>query len=291
VSEAERTPASQPVTLVRPSETVTIIKPPGKTVGIDFQELWRFRYLFTMLVWRSVRVEFDATRLGSLWSVARPLIFAYVFAFFRGLSAANTHTELPYLLWVYSGLLLWTYFTDATSNASVAIRTDSVLLTRIYYPRLLTPLVPLVSALVTLVIGFIPLAAMMAWYEVWPGQAIMLLPFVVLLSAALALGVGTIISSMSIENRDWERVLLFLMSVMLWLSPVIYAPGMIPERLLPYFKLNPVNGLMLGFRAALFGTAELPVWDLAYSAVSILVIMAVGVYMFRRTEAKLADRL
>jgi lipopolysaccharide transport system permease protein len=284
-------PGESPATITRSNDRVTIIRPPGSLVRIDLHELWRFRHLFTILVWRSIRVEFDAMRLGSLWAVARPLIFAYVFAFFRGLSTANTYVELPYLLWVYSGLLLWTYFTDATSNSSVAIRIDTALLTRIYYPRILTPLVPIVSGLVTLAIGCIPMAAMMTWYEVWPGRAIILLPVLVVLCAALALGIGTLVSSLSIEDRDWERVLTFALSVGLWLSPVIYAPGMIPERLHGLFILNPANGLLLGFRAALFSSVEVPIVQLVYSAVATAFILATGVIAFRRTEAQLADRL
>lgn len=286
---AERRASRPPAAPVR--DVITVIRPPKKTASIDFGELWRFRHLFTMLVWRSIRVEFDAMRLGSLWAIIRPLLLAYVFAFFRGLSAANTYVDLPYLLYVYSGLLLWTYFTDATSNCAVAIRLDTALLTKIYYPRLLTPLVPIVSSLVTLALGLVPLVVMMAWYEVWPGWAILLLPVVVGLCAALSLGIGTFVSSLSIENRDWERVLLFGLTIALWLSPVIYAPGMIPERVQWLFMLNPTTGILLGFRAALFHEVEVPVLQLAYAASITLAILALGVYAFRRTEAQLADRL
>ncbi len=275
----------------RARDVVTMIRPPQSTPGIDFHELWRFRHLFTMLVWRNVRVEFDATRLGSLWAVARPLVFAVVFAFFRGLSNAQTAVEIPYLLYVYSGLLLWTYFTDAASNSAAAIRTDSALVTKIYYPRLLTPLVPIISGLVTLLLGIIPLVPMMIWYEVHPGWQILLLPAIVLLCSLLALGIGTLVSSVSIENRDWERVFIFGLSIALWLSPVIYATGMLPAQYHLLFTLNPIVGILLGFRATLFDGFPMPSWELAYSSICAAVILVVGVYRFRQTEASLADRL
>jgi lipopolysaccharide transport system permease protein len=254
-------------------------------------EFWQFRHLFTALVWRNVRVEFDATRLGSAWAIARPILFTLVFVLFRGFSGANTHVELPYALYVFSGLVLWMYFLDAATSSAGAIRLDSALLTKVYYPRLLTPLVPVVASLISIVIALVPLIAMMIWFAVRPGWLIVLLPIVLIQAVALALGVGTLVSAISIENRDWERALAFLLSLGLWLSPVIYAPDMIPDMLRNLYHLNPMVGLLLAFRAALFDGFPLPVWDWVYSLICTVGIFALGVWAFRRTEAKLADRL
>ncbi|MGE3267344.1 MAG: ABC transporter permease [Chloroflexota bacterium] len=295
------TPAQRPATASHPRagaptlradhEIVTVIRPPAPGFGIDFGELWQYRHLFAALVWRNVRVEFDATRLGSLWAVARPLLFTLVFVMFRGFSGANTHVELPYALYVFSGLVLWMYFLDAATSSAGAIRLDSALLTKVYYPRLLTPLVPVVAALVSIGIALVPLIAMMVWFGVRPGWPVLLLPLVLVQVMALAVGVGTIISSISIENRDWERALAFGLSIGLWLSPVIYAPKMIPQPLDALYHLNPMVGILLAFRATLFDGFPLPTWEWASSGVCTVIVLALGIWAFRRTEASLADRL
>jgi len=290
-----------PVTATRPGssssppapgrETVTEIRAAGPGFIVVLAELWQFRHLFTALVWRNVRVEFDATRLGSAWAIARPILFTLVFVLFRGFSGANTHVDLPYALYVFSGLVLWMYFLDAATSSAGAIRLDSALLTKVYYPRLLTPLVPVVASLISIVIALVPLVAMMIWFGVRPGWQIVLLPVVLIQAVALALGVGTLVSAISIENRDWERALAFLLSLGLWLSPVIYAPDMIPNVLRNLDLLNPMVGLLLAFRAVLFDGFPLPAWDWLYSIGCTVLILALGVWAFRRTEASLADRL
>jgi lipopolysaccharide transport system permease protein len=268
-----------------------VIRPAVATFGVDLRELWQYRHLFVALVWRNVRIEFDATRLGSLWAIARPVFFTLVFVFFRNFSGANTQVDLPYSLYVFSGLVLWSYFVDAGTASAGAVRLDAALLTKVYYPRLLTPLVPVVASLVSVGVGVAVLIGLMAWYGVHPGWPIVLLPIVLILCIALALGVGTIVSSLSIENRDWERALGFVLSVGLWLSPVIYAPSMIPESIRPLYHLNPMVGVLLGFRAALFDGFPVPTWELLYSAACSVALLAVGIWAFRRSEVQLADRL
>jgi lipopolysaccharide transport system permease protein len=271
--------------------TETVIRPSVVPFNVQLRELWQYRHLFIALVWRNVRIEFDATRLGSAWAIARPLLFALVFSFFRNLSGADTRVEIPYLLYVYSGLLLWTYFTDAATNSASAIRMDVALLSKVYYPRLLTPLVPTVASLVTLVVGLVPLIIMMIWTGVHPGWAILLLPVAIAPCIVLALGLGILVSSLSIENRDWERVLAFGLTLALWLSPVIYAPDMIPHGVRDVFGMNPMAGPLLAFRATLFDGVPLPLREMAFSIVASVVILALGIWEFRRTELRLVDRL
>jgi lipopolysaccharide transport system permease protein len=270
---------------------ITEIRPVAPDLSVMLAELWQYRHLFIALVWRNVRVEFDATRLGSAWAIARPILFTSVFVLFRGFSGANTYVDLPYGLYVFSGLVLWTYFLDAATSSAGAIRLDSALLTKVYYPRLLTPLVPVVASMVSIAIALVPLVAMMVWYGVRPGWPIVLLPLVLIQAVALALGVGTVVSSISIENRDWERALAFLLSIGLWLSPVIYAPNMIPQVFRSLYHINPMVGLLLAFRAVLFDGFPLPTWEWLYSVGCTVVVLVVGVWAFRRSEARLADRL
>jgi lipopolysaccharide transport system permease protein len=285
------TPSARRAAAGSEHEAVIHIRPPAPGFGVDLRELWQYRHLFAALVWRNVRIEFDATRLGSLWAVARPILFTVVFVLFRGLSGANTQVELPYALYVFSGLVLWMYFLDAATSSAGAIRLDSALLTKVYYPRLLTPLVPVVACLTNVGIAIVPLALMMAWHGVHPSWPILVLPVVLLQAMALALGVGTLVSSFSIENRDWERALAFALSIGLWVSPVIYAPSLIPQPYDTLYHLNPMVGLLLAFRASLFDGFPLPTWEWAYSVVCTFMVLALGLWAFRRTEAVLADRL
>ena len=277
--------------IARRHDVVTVIRPADTGPGINFRELWQYRHLFIALVRRNMRVEFDATRLGSIWGVVRPLLLGLVFVTFRNFSNADTREGLPYLVWVYTGLLFWTYFTDAATNAAVAVRNDAPLLTKVYYPRLLTPVVPIIAGLVILGIGMVPIIGMMFWYGIGPGWMIVLLPLVILQCIVLALGLGTIISSISIENRDWERLFIFGLTVALWLSPVIYAPEMIPAAFRNIYMLNPMVGLLLAFRAVLFEGFPVPVWEWAYSFGASVVLLIIGVWAFRRTEIRLMDRL
>lgn len=268
-----------------------VVRPSAVSLGVQLRELWRYRHLFVALVWRNVRVEFDATRLGSTWAVARPLLFASVFSLFKNFSGADTREVLPYMLFCYSGLLLWTYFTDAAANSASAIRLDAALLTKVYYPRLITPCVPTVAGLLTLFIGMVPLVGMMAWYGIHPSPAIVLLPLVLVPCIMFALGLGMLVSALSIGNRDWERVLQFGLTLALWLSPVIYAPEMIPHPFRVLYDLNPMVGPLLAFRAVLFDGVPLPLREWGYSLVSSAVVLALGVWSFRQTEVRLVDRL
>jgi lipopolysaccharide transport system permease protein len=269
----------------------TVIRPSAIPFNVQLREMWQYRHLFMALVWRNVRVEFDATRLGAAWAVARPLLFAAVFAFFRTLSGANTHVEIPYWLYVYSGLLLWTYFTDTATNVAGAVRVDAALLTKVYYPRLITPLVPTVAGLLTVAVGMVPLAIMMLWTGMRPGWTILLLPLVLIPCILSALGLGLLVSALSIENRDWERVLAYGMTIALWLSPVIYAPEMIPHGFVDVFHLNPMSGILMSFRAALFADVSMPAWEWVYSAVASVVLLLIGLWAFRKTELRMVDRL
>jgi lipopolysaccharide transport system permease protein len=281
--------------LMRPPDRIydveVVIRPTAAPLAAQLRELWLYRHLFMALVWRNVRVEFDATRLGSVWAFARPLMFAIVFSLFRNFSGANTHVELPYMVFVYSGLLLWTYFTDAATNAAGATRLDLTLLTKVYYPRLITPCVPVVAGLLTIAIGMVPLIGMMIWFEVHPGWQIVLLPAAILPCIMLALGLGMLVSAISLENRDWERVLGYGLTVGLWLSPVIYAPDMIPHAIRDWYHLNPVAGPLLAFRAALFDGVPFPLWEWTYSLIVSFAILLLGTWAFRRTEVRLADCL
>lgn len=289
LAKNSETPAPQRPQRVHAVET--IIQPASAAMRFSFGELWRYRHLFVALVWRNIRMEFDATRFGAVWACVRPLLYAVVFGLFRNFSGADTRVDIPNLLYIYSGLLLWTYFTESTTISAGAVRSDVSLLTKVYYPRILSPLVPIIANLFSFGVGLIPLVAMMIWYEIRPGWPLLLLPLLLLQCVALALGLGTIVSTLTIEHRDWERFFAYTLTIGLWLSPVIYAPEMIPLRIRDLYHANPMVGLLMGFRATLFDGFPIPVWEWTYSAVCTVVVLIIGVWMFRRTELSLAERL
>jgi lipopolysaccharide transport system permease protein len=269
----------------------TVIRPAHAALGLDLRELWQYRHLFVALVWRNVRVEFDAQRLGFVWAFMRPFMYVVVFALFRSLSGANVGVEIPYPLYVYSGFILWYYFLDAATSSASAVRADAALLTKVYYPRLLTPLVPIVAGLASLAISLAPLAAMMAWYGVAPGPRLLLLPLVLLQCVALTMGIGALIASISVETRDWVRILQFALYLGVYVSPVIYAPGIIPEQFRAVYELNPMVGTLQAFRSALFADVPFPTGQWLYALACSCAALALGVWAFRRAEVRFADRL
>lgn len=268
-----------------------VIRPPSELLRFDFREYYRYRHLFQALVWRDIRVHFDEMYLGFLWACMRPLLYVVVFVAFRKLSGANTHVSIPYSLYIYSGLILWYYLLESVMQATGALRRDAGLLTKVYYPRLITPSVPIVANLVGFGIAVIPMVFMMAWNGIGPGWRLLLLPFVVLQCMALAMGIGTIFGSLTLTSRDWDRFLSNSLYLGLFVSPVIYAPDMIPSQARLAYFLNPMAGTLLAFRSALFAAYPFPLWQWAYSVAFSLAALALGTRMFRAAESQFADKL
>jgi lipopolysaccharide transport system permease protein len=273
------------------SEPEVVIKPPGELLRLDLGEFYRYRYLLKTLIWRNLRTQFDEQYFSMAWVCVRPLLFVAVFAAFRKLSSANTHVAIPYALYLYSGLALWYYFVEATSETASAVRNDAHLLTKVYYPRLITPLVPTLAHLANLAVSLTPLALMMAWYQVGPGWRLILLPVVIAQTACLALGLGALFAALTLTNRDWERFLGFGLYLGLFVSPVIYSPEMIPESVRLAYFVNPMAGGLLAFRAALFAAEPFPGWQWLYSAAVSFCVLLLGIRVYRAAEAGFADRL
>jgi homopolymeric O-antigen transport system permease protein len=268
-----------------------VIRPASDLLRFDVREFWRYRQMLRAMVWRNVRLQFDEMYLGVVWACLRPLLYVAVFVAFKNLSSADTRVEIPYPLYVYSGLILWYYFVESATDSAGSVKLDAYLLTKVYYPRLITPLVPVIANVVTLGIAMAPLLGMMAWYGTIPSWRILLLPIVLLQLMALSMGVGMVVAANTLSNRDWERVMSFTLYLGLFVSPVIYAPEMIPERVRALYFLNPTAGSLLAFRAALFASPTFPFWQWVYSLVCSLAVFALGVRVYRRAEAEMADHL
>lgn len=277
--------------MTRPSEDELVIRPPSGFGKLDPAEYYRYRHMLMSLVRRDIKSQFDEMYLGVVWAIIRPLSVAIVFSLFKSFSGANTYVHVPYVMFVYSGLILWYYFTDATMQTSGSIRKDASIVSKIYFPRLIIPTVPILSNLVGLAISAVPLLMMMAWHQTAPGWYVLMLPLVLLQCMALVLGIGTLFAALTISNRDLEQFLSFLLYIGLFVSCVFFVPDMVPDWARPVLMLNPMAGTMLALRACLFDGFSFPLVPWIYSVAVSLLSVVVGVLAFRRAEADFVDKL
>lgn len=272
-------------------EALTIIEPPR---GLRFGEmagLWRYRGLLRSMIGRQIRLEFAQMHLGFVWAVARPLTMLGVFVLFKHLSAAQVGVTVPYPLYLYAGLVYWFSFIEAVMDTAGSLKRDAALIRKVYYPRLLTPVVPVIANLFSLGVALLPLVAMMAWWDLWPDWSVLLLPAVLVQTMALTLGVGLVFAALTLANRDWERFLSLALYVGLFVSPVIFAPEMIPEEARLALYANPMAGTLLAFRAAVFEPMAFPWLAWSWSVLCSGGMLALGIAAFQQVERDLVDRL
>ncbi len=272
-------------------EQAIVIHPPSGPVHIDFRELYEYRHMLWSMIKKSVRVQFSELYLNIIWAFARPLLMLIVFIFIKNYSGADMHVAISFPLYLYSGLIFWLYFIEATNATAKSVERDAELMKKIYFPRLITPIVPLVANLYSFGVSAIPLAIMMVWQGHYPGWHVMLLPLVLLQCMFLILGVGTMFASFAILSKDAERFLKLILYVGLFLSPVIYSPDKIAAKGQFIYFLNPMAATLVAFRSCLFSGLPFPLWKWLYSVVCSLVILLAGVRMYRRAEMYFADRL
>lgn len=268
----------------------TVIKPPRRFAAIDLYELWRYRALFTNLLSRRIKTQFENQALPWLWVLARPLIMLLIFAVFRHLSQAQTGVAIPYDIYLYSGLILWFFFTDTVSETAASIRQEAPLLNKVYFPPILSPLAAIGAGAVRLFITAIPLAVLMVVHGAYPDAKIALLPIVLLQVWLLIFGLGCMFTSLSMASADWERFLTFALYVGLFLSPVIYAPGLLPRAAQAVYTANPLVGSLMAFRSAISADMPWPTYEFALSCTVSLIIAVVGLAMFKWTEKYFIER-
>ena len=268
-----------------------VIRPPSKSLNLDLRELYQYRNLIWNLIWRDIRIQFDEMYLGVTWATARPLLMVTIFALFRKLSGANLYVPIPYVVYLYSGLILWFYFLETTSITSKSIQKNASLITKIYFPRVINFIVPVIAGLYSLGIAILPLFCMMIWQEVYPGWRLVLLPLVLGQCMLLVLAVGTIFASLSLESKDFDKLLSQILYIGLYVSPVIFAPGLIPSAARIIYFLNPIAGTLLAFRSCLFDDFPFPWWQWIYSIIATLLLLAIGTVTYKRMEAFIADKL
>ena len=273
------------------TEEFTVYERKSGWAALDLRELWRYRDLLYFLVWRDVLVRYKQAVFGVAWAVLQPLLTMVVFTviFNQILGVKSSDPSLPYAVFSYSGLLPWQFFSGGLGRSGVSVVANSNLLTKVYFPRLAIPLAAVLAGLVDLGISFLVLIALMAGYGIVPTWQVVFLPLFVLLALAAAFAVGLWLSALIVLYRDVAYVIPFLVLLWMYVSPVIYPIDKIPAGpLRVVFALNPMTGVIGGFRWALLGQ-EFPGSYLLTSTAIVVVLLVGGLFFFRRMERVFAD--
>ncbi len=265
-----------------------VIEPSRGWVSLQLDRLWHYRELLFFLVWRDVKVRYKQTALGVAWVVLQPLLTTAIFTVLFGLLLNVPSGDIPYPLFALSGLVVWQYFAGSLNRSSTSLVGSANLITKVYFPRLIIPFAGVLSGLVDFAVGFGLLLVLMLIYRFPPTPTMLLLPFFLLLAMATALGFGLWLSALNVKYRDINHLIPFLMQIWLYVTPVAFGSTLIPERYRWLLGLNPMTGVVEGFRWALLGQQP-PGRLFALSVIITLVVLATGLVFFRRTERTFAD--
>jgi lipopolysaccharide transport system permease protein len=269
-------------------EPLFTIKPSSKWVALNLRDLWTYRELLCFLIWRDVKVRYKQTVLGALWAVIQPLFAMLVFTLFFGKLAGVPSDGVPYPLFAYAGLLPWTYFSNAVTSSGNSLVGNSNLITKVYFPRMIIPGAAVAAGLVDFAIAFALLAGLMIYYGVAVTWSIAMVPALVILTALLALGVGMWTSALNVKYRDVRYALPFLIQLWMFATPIIYPSSIVPAKWRWALALNPLVGIIEGYRASLFGR-EFDWVALGLSSLVTLALLVYSAYAFRRMEKSFAD--
>lgn len=269
--------------------TVVIIEPRHRLFDIDLKGLWQYRELLYFLIWRDVKVLYKQTAIGAGWAVLQPLATMAVFTIIFGALAKIPSDGLPYPIFAYTALLPWTYFSQAVTRSGTSVVGDANLISKVYFPRLLVPLSAALAPLVDFAIAFVLLLGMMAWYGIVPTAATLALPAVFVLAIVTAMAVGLWLSALNVLYRDVRHAIPFLLLLWMYASPIAYPVSLVPERWRALYGLNPMVGVIEGFRWALLGGAGHDLSTIMTSAIAVVILFVGGVVFFRRIERTFAD--
>ncbi|MDH5507894.1 MAG: ABC transporter permease [Anaerolineae bacterium] len=272
------------------AETETLILKPSKGwTALNLRDLWRYRELAFFLTWRDIKVRYKQTFFGAAWAVVQPLAQMLIFNFLFGNLAVIPTNGIPRPIFTYSALLPWNLFSKALSDAGRSLVASRNMITKIYFPRLIIPMSTILSGVVDFAIAFVVLLGMMFYYDITPTSAVWTLPLFLLLALVTALGVGLWLSAWNVHYRDVGHFIPFLTQFWLLASPIAYPLSQIPEEWKMAYSLNPMVGVVEGFRWALLGTESLPGQEIWISVGISLVLLVSGLFYFRSMERTFAD--
>ena len=266
-----------------------IIKPVEGWRAIDFRELWAYRELLYFLVWREIKVRYKQTILGAAWAVIQPFFTMVVFSVFFGTLAGVPSDGIPYPIFAYSALLPWQMFENGINKAGASLVSGRNLLTKVYFPRITVPLAPILASFVDFLLAFVVLIGMMVYYGMRPTSAIWTLPLFLLLTMITAIGVGLWTAALNVAYRDVGYLIPFVMRVWFFITPITYASSIVPEQYRLLYSLNPMVGVVEGFRWAMLGVGNPPTSIFIGAIVISVILMITGALYFRRMERTFAD--
>ena len=272
-----------------PAPYRTIITPPSGWVSLNLGEVWRYRDLLSMLIWRDFSSRYRQSILGAGWAIIRPVLSVLVFTVIFGMVARMPSDGIPYPLFSFAAMMPWLYFSTALANATNSVVGSSAILTKVYFPRLVLPLASVAGGLADLAIQFVLLLGLMFWYGVVPTWSMLFVPLFILECVIVSLALGLWLTALNVRYRDINHLVPFLVQIWMYLTPIVYSSSMVPQRFRALYSLNPLVGVVDGFRWAVLGQSA-PDWSmLAISFCVVLVLFGGGLFCFRRMEQTFAD--
>ena len=270
-------------------QQVRFLRPHRKAFALNLRELWSHQELLLFFIWRDLKVRYKQTVIGALWAVLQPFFTMIVFSIFFGNLAKIPSDGVPYPIFSYCGLLPWTLFSRGIAQASNSLVANTQLISKVYFPRLLLPIAAVVTGVVDFAIAFLVLIGMMFYFGTPPAWQILWLPIFLLVALMTALGVGLWLAALNVRYRDIKYVLAFITSIWLYATPVIYPSSLLEGRLAFLLELNPMSGVVEGFRWALLGVGVAPGRMFLISALGSSLLLVSGVFYFARLERTFAD--
>lgn len=277
-----------------PARSVQVrrVQPSSGLIAVDFGELWRYRELLYRILWRDLKARYKQTFLGPAWAILRPLVsMVLMAAVFGGLAGFKSGTATPYPLFVFAGMLIWTYFASALSGATSCIINNAGIMSKVYFPRLYAPFSAVASPLVDLALATTVTFGLFAWFGTWPNWHIVFAPLFVLLALVAGLGIGLWFAGAAVRYRDITFTLPYVTQIALYATPVLYPASRLPKPYSTLIALNPMTSVLDGFRWALIGTPAPDIGVLGTSAGVAVVLLVAALYYFRRIERTIIDHV
>jgi lipopolysaccharide transport system permease protein len=282
--------AQQPMasTKAQAAPRAVVLEPTHGWAALKLGDLWSNRELLYFLVWRDVKIRYKQTLLGATWAILQPFLTMVIFSVFLGALAKVPSDGVPYPLFIFAGLLPWQFFANALNQSANSLVNNSNLLRKVYFPRLLVPIASTLAALVDFALAFVVLGGMLVFYQQMPTAGVLAMPALVLLALVTVLGVGLWLSALNVQYRDIRYTVPFLIQLWMFATPVVYPSSLLSEPWRTLYGLNPMVGVIEGFRWALLGTSP-PSTMILLSAVVATTLLVTGLFYFRRMERNFAD--
>ena len=276
--------------LIMDNNAYTLVIEAGKTEKQYFKDIWRYRELFYFLAWRDILVRYKQTVIGVLWAIIRPFLTMIVFSIVFGGIAKLPSNGVPYPILVFSAMLPWQFFSNALSESSNSLIGNANMISKVYFPRLVIPTSSVITSFVDFLISFLILIILMIWYRFIPSWQIIVLPLFVLIAFCAAMGSGLWLSALNVKYRDFRYIVPFIVQFGLYISPVGFSSSIVPEKWRLIYSINPMVGVIDGFRWAIMGgNSSIYFPGFMVSISSVLILVVVGLLYFRKTEKNFAD--